>query len=141
MRPPALPVAASAFAGWTVFMWGTRIRNAFENDDLSGSEKALAVGVALAFTLGALAVGCAVLRRRGADLAVKVLAAVTVVYWPVRVVQIVLADHGAAFTLVHAVLGVVSVALAVWAWPGTGRVGMAGNPPGRCRNAGVRGLT
>ena len=141
MRRPALPAAALAFAAWTLFMWGTRIRNAFGDDDLSGGDKALALGVALAFTLGALAVGIAALRRRGQDLPVKVLAAVTVVYWPVRVVQIVLADHGVAFTLVHAVLGVVSVALALWAWPGTGRMGMAGNPPGRCRNAGVRGLT
>ena len=103
-------------------MWGTRIRNAVGDDELSGGETAFAVGVALAFTLGALAVGFAALRRRGLDLAVKVLAAVTVVYWPVRVVQIVLADHGAAFTLVHALLGFVSVALAVWAWPGSRRV-------------------
>jgi hypothetical protein len=141
MRQSALPVAALVFAGWTAFMWATRIRNAFGDDDLSAGDRTLAVGVALAFTLGALAVVLAALRRRWLDLTVRVLAAATVVYWPVRVVQIVLADHGAAFTLVHAVLGVVSVALALWAWPGTGRVGMAGNPAGRCRKAGVRGLT
>ena len=50
---------------------------------------------------------------------VRVLAAVTAVYWPIRVVQIALADHDAAFVVVHTVLGVVSVALAVWAWAST----------------------
>jgi hypothetical protein len=51
---------------------------------------------------------------------VRVVAGVTIVYWPVRVVQIAFADHDAAFVVVHAVLGVVSVALALWAWSGAG---------------------
>jgi hypothetical protein len=48
--------------------------------------------------------------------AVRALAGVTMVYWPIRVVQIATNDHGAAFVVVHAVLGVISVGLALWAW-------------------------
>jgi hypothetical protein len=109
-------VAALTLAGWTLFVWATRIRNAMGDDDLSGGDKVFAVGVAVLFTLGGLAVLLAALRRNHLTAAVRGLAAVTVVYWPIRVVQIVLADHGAAFTLVHTVLGVVSVSLALWAW-------------------------
>ena len=37
---------------------------------------------------------------------------VTILVWLVRVPQILLADHGAPFKVVHALLGVVSVVLA-----------------------------
>ncbi|MFM8862215.1 MAG: hypothetical protein ACKOIA_07175 [Acidimicrobiia bacterium] len=37
---------------------------------------------------------------------------VTVVVWLVRIPQIALADHDAGFVIVHALLGVVSLALA-----------------------------
>jgi hypothetical protein len=104
------------FAGWTLFVWATRIRNALGQDDLSTGGKTVAVGVASAFTVGGIAVLVAALRRARLVAAVRVLAAVTIVYWPIRVVQIVLADHGAAFVAVHAALGVISVGLALWAW-------------------------
>jgi hypothetical protein len=109
-------VPAFALAGWTLFVWATRIRNALGDDELSTGGKVWAVGVATAFTVGGLAVLVAALRRSHLTTAVRVLAAVTVVYWPVRVVQIALADHGAAFVVVHTLLGVVSVGLALWAW-------------------------
>ena len=105
-----------ALAGWTLFVWATRIRNALGDDELSGGSKALAVTVATLFTLGGLAVLVTAIRRRHMTTAVRALAAFTIVYWPVRVVQIIAADHDAAFTLVHTVLGVVSVTLAAWAW-------------------------
>jgi hypothetical protein len=108
------------FAGWTLFCWATRIRNALGDDDLSGGGKAWAVTVATAFTVGGLAVLVAARRRWHLAAVVRVVAAVTVVYWPVRVIQIAFADHDAAFVVVHAVLGAVSVALALWAWSGVG---------------------
>jgi hypothetical protein len=107
---------AFALAGWTLFVWATRIRNALGDDELSTGAKAWAVGVATAFTLGGLIVLVAALRRTKVVPAVRALAAVTAVYWPVRVVQIALADHDATFIAVHTVLGVVSVGLAAWAW-------------------------
>jgi hypothetical protein len=123
-----------ALAGWTLFVWATRIRNAMADDDLSGGSKAVAVTVATLFTIGGLAVLVAAIRRRHVTVAVAALAAFTVVYWPVRVVQIIAADHGVGFTLVHTVLGIVSVGLAAWAW--TSQAGQrtpraAGVLPGR----------
>jgi hypothetical protein len=125
-----LRTSAFSLAGWSVFVWATRIRNALGQDDLSTGGKAVAVGVASAFTVGGIALLVAALRRAQLVAAVRVLAAVTIVYWPIRVVQIVLADHGAAFVAVHVALGVISVGLALWAWarsvaarPGTVRTG------------------
>ena len=133
MRTPSrAPVFA--LAGWTLFVWATRIRNAMADDDLSGGSKAVAVTVATLFTLGGLAVLIAAIRRTHLAIAVRALAAFTIVYWPVRVVQIIAAGHGVGFTVVHAVLGVISVSLAAWAW--TSQAGQrapraAGVLPGR----------
>jgi len=98
--------AALALAGWTAFVWLTRIRNAAADGDslwpylLSVSFLVLAVGVLA--TLG---------RDRRWILG---LAAWTVVVWAVRLVDIViLSDHGAGFIVVHAAIGLVSVGLAV----------------------------
>jgi hypothetical protein len=119
-------------AAWSLFLWATRIRNALGDDDLSGAETAWAVGVAVAFTLGALALLLAAVRRPALVPTVRVVAGVTAVYWPVRVVLIAFGGHDAAFVAVHTVLGIVSVALAVWAWtataarrPSTARTGVA----------------
>jgi hypothetical protein len=48
--------------------------------------------------------------------AVGALAGWTVAVWVVRDIRIVAADHDLGFTLVHVVLGVVSIILAGWAW-------------------------
>jgi uncharacterized membrane-anchored protein len=127
---PASRTPAIVFGSYCVLVWATRIRNALGQDDLSAGGKAVAVGVASAFTVGGIAVLVAALRRAQLVAAVRVLAAVTIVYWPIRVVQIVLADHGAAFVAVHVALGVISVGLSLWAWsrsvaarPGTVRTG------------------
>jgi hypothetical protein len=45
-----------------------------------------------------------------------VAAAATVVVWLIRVPQILTADHGAPFKIVHLALGVVSVVLAALVW-------------------------
>jgi hypothetical protein len=110
---------AFVFAGWTLFMWATRIRNAVTDDELSTGAKVWAVGVATAFTLGGLAVLVSALRRQHLTPVVRVVAAITIVFWPIRVVQIAFNDHDAAFVVVHAVLGIVSVSLALWAWSRT----------------------
>jgi hypothetical protein len=120
-------------AAWSVFVWATRIRNALADDELGTGAKTVAVITAVVFTAGGLAVGIAALRRHGQlRPMVAALAVVTAVYWPVRIVQIVARDHSLGFTLVHAALGAVSVALALWAWPARrARVRPAGLLPGR----------
>lgn len=117
-------VVVYAFAGWTVFVWSTRVRNIVE-DGGSGLNLAAAVGLT---ALGA-AVGLTAWRRRDL-LAATVVAAVgaTGLAWAIRVPQIVFeADHGAAFKVVHVALAAVSVTLAGLAWRTTAYWPVAGS--------------
>jgi NADH:ubiquinone oxidoreductase subunit K len=98
----ALPV-------WTLLIWTTRIRNILGNRGHSTTE----LVVPLALT--ALAVAGLVDRRRG----VRALAIVTVGVWAVRLPLVLAHHHPAGFKAVHAVLAVVSIALAVGAWRAT----------------------
>jgi hypothetical protein len=108
-----------AFGAWTLFVWATRIGTAFEQDDLTGLDRVGRVGMAVSFTLVGLGLLVVAWRARGRLLtsgevrAVRVAAAWTVGVWAVRGVQIALADHEAAFIVVHLVLAAVSIALAV----------------------------
>jgi hypothetical protein len=110
--------AALALVGWTLFVWTTRIFNVWGDVDLDTGEKLGRTGLALSFTLLALAVLAALWRgsRRTSLLAVGALAGWTVAVWVVRDIRIVAADHDLGFTVVHLVLGVVSIVLAAWAW-------------------------
>jgi hypothetical protein len=110
--------AALALVGWTLFVWTTRIFNVWGDVDLDTGEKLGRTGLALSFTLLALAVLAALWRgsRRTGLLAVGALAGWTVAVWVVRDIRIVAADHDLGFTVVHLVLGVVSIVLAAWAW-------------------------
>jgi len=100
-----VPRSSTAFAVWTLVVWGGRIRNALDGDEGAG-----AVVLAATFVVGAVAV----LATRGRVAAVVLaLAGWTVAVWTVRLVDIAaFSDRGAAFVAVHAVLAVVSVALA-----------------------------
>jgi hypothetical protein len=108
-------IAVYAFAAWTVFVWGTRVRNIIQDQ---GSTFDLVVAMALA----ALGVAVIVAARKGGlapVLAVAVVATVTV--WAVRTPLIVFdADHEVAFKSVHTALAVVSVGLGLAAWRTTG---------------------
>jgi hypothetical protein len=102
-----VPVPAAAFALWSLFVWGGRIRNAVGAGDGAGP-------VLLALTFVILAV--AVLATRGRRPVVLALAGWTTAVWVVRAVDIVaLSDHPGPFKVVHTVLAVVSIALAAWA--------------------------
>jgi hypothetical protein len=115
---------ALALVGWTFFVWTSRIANIWRDEALDTGEKLGRTGLAVSFTLLALAVVVALWRRApsAALLAVGALAAWTVVVWVVRGVSILLADHDGAFKLVHVVLGVVSIVLAALAWREARRV-------------------
>jgi hypothetical protein len=100
-------VVVWAFAAWTVFVWGTRIRNILA-DDAGLPSLLVASGLTV---LGILvAVHAAAGRPRWA---VPAAAAATLAVWAVRVPQILLHDHSAGFVVVHVVLAAVSVGLAV----------------------------
>jgi hypothetical protein len=100
------------FAVWTVFVWGTRIRNILADD---GGTAALVAAVALT-VLGLGVAISAGSRGRSRHQVVAIAAIATFVTWAVRVPQILLHDHGAGFVVVHLLLAAVSTALAVAAW-------------------------
>src|SRR5262245_51366208 len=110
--------AALALVGWTLFVWTTRIFNVWGDADLDTGEKLGRTGLALSFTLLALAALAALWRGspRARLVTVGALATWTVAVWVVRDIRIIAADHDLAFTLVHVILGVVSIVLAAWAW-------------------------
>ena len=110
--------AALALVGWTLFVWTTRILNIWGDADLDTGEKLGRTGLAFSFTLLAVAVIFALWRgsARARLVAVGALAGWTVAVWVVRDIRIVAADHDLGFTLVHVVLGVVSIILAGLAW-------------------------
>ena len=103
-------VATYALAAWTLFTWGTRIRNAAQDDE-----------GALAFVLPAVLIVLAVLAvvrpRRWA----RLLALVASVAWLVRVPMILLSDHDASFKVVHTALAVITWLLAAWTLRAEGR--------------------
>ena len=109
---------AWALVAWTFFVWTARIANVWRDGALDAGEKLGRTGLALSFTLLALAVLAALWRgsARARLVAVGALAAWTVAVWVVRDIRIVAADHDVGFTVVHVVLGVVSIVLAAWAW-------------------------
>jgi hypothetical protein len=95
------------FAGWTLFVWGTRISNILSD---GGGAAALLVATGLV-ALG-LAVALHAFTRRLAW-SVPALVAGTVAVWAVRVPGVLLHDHSTGFKAVHLALGVVSVLLAL----------------------------
>ena len=122
---------ALALVAWTFFVWTTRIANIWRDEALELGEKVGRTGLALSFTLLALAVVVTLWRRveRASFVAVGGLAAWSVVVWVVRDARILAADHDVGFKLVHTVLAVVSIALAALAWREARRVPAAGSTP------------
>lgn len=113
------------WSGWTLFVWTTRIRNIWTDDELETAAQVGRTALALAFTLFAVVSIAGWWReRRGARWSfarrwIAAFAVFTTAVWIVRAVQIALADHGAAFIAVHTVLAVISVGLAAWTWRST----------------------
>lgn len=110
--PTRRRTATIALAGWTLLVWTTRINNVWTDDALTTSDKWGRTGLALTFTVLAVAVAVAVYRRtdwRG--LAVRLLAGWTIGVWVTRSIGIARGDHSGTFIAVHLVLAVISVVL------------------------------
>ncbi len=103
---------------WTLFVWTTRIDNVLSQDDLTTTGRAARLALALSFTVLGVAFVAVAWRARGRALSrvealvVEVGCWWTIGVWAVRGAQISLGDNDAAFIVVHAVLGIVSIALA-----------------------------
>jgi len=111
------PLAVSALAAVTLFIWGNRIWLAWTNDEDTLAEKLvwsvpITVFVAAAVVLLAGAASGRRLTDGGLRVAALLLGWGTVAYWAVRAPMISLADHPAGFKIVHGVLALVSVGAA-----------------------------
>lgn len=97
-------VATYVLVAWTLFTWGTRVRNAVQDDES-----------AAAFVLPAVLIVLALVAAARPRRWTRLFALVSIAVWLVRVPMIATADHDAAFVVVHAGLGVVTWLLAAWA--------------------------
>jgi hypothetical protein len=104
---------------WTVFIWGNRVSNAWSSTTETTSAKVVSTLLAASFLVLA-AGGLVVLVRswgtglsRAAASFLLVFAGWTIAVWCVRIVSIAVVDHGVAFKVVHALLGLISIGLAV----------------------------
>jgi len=101
---------------WTFLVWTTRIGNIWNDDALTDGEKWGRTGLAMSFTVLALAVIVALVKRAAwLRPAAVVLAAWTTAVWVVRAVGVATGDHDAAFVAVHLFLAAVSLTLAAQA--------------------------
>jgi Kef-type K+ transport system membrane component KefB len=110
---------AVGLVAWTAFVWANRVANVLGGDEATAARVVSFVTAALFLVLAAAAAVVLLTRRRRAvDRAgagvLLALAVLSIVYWPVRMVQIALGGNSVGFVAVHLVLGVVAVALA---WP------------------------
>lgn len=110
----------AALAAWTTFLWVQRLLNAWGGDTETTAAKLTSTALAGVFLAFVAASVWVLVRFRGAPLdrvATGVLVAFagwTTAVWVVRMTLIVAADHSVGFKVVHAGLGLVSIALA-WA--------------------------
>jgi len=108
---------------WTLFVWVSRLRNIWGNDDLTTNGQLLRTLFAGIFVLFGVAAARVlwVRGRRGSDLTSSdqrmlwVFVVWTIGFWLVRGIGIIVDDHTASFTAVHTVLMVVSIAIALLA--------------------------
>jgi hypothetical protein len=132
--------AALALVAFTFFVWTTRIGNIWSDDDLDTAGKVGRTALALSFTVLAVAVLVVLRRDDRRRLAVAALGAWTTSVWLVRGTGIVAGDHEVGFKVVHAVLAVVSIALAVLAWRAESRTAAAAEGPGGPGAPGTAGV-
>jgi hypothetical protein len=115
-----------AFVAWTAFVWTSRISNTLRSTTESTGGKVFSTVLSILMLALATAVIAALVRSWSKPMSstslmsLRVAAIATVVVWLVRVPQIVFLDddptHGAPFKIVHAVLGLISMALAAGLW-------------------------
>lgn len=96
-------MAVYALAAWTVFTWGTRVRNA------AGDHEPITAYI-VPVVLVAIALAAVIRARRWGPL----LVVASTVAWLVRVPIILVGDYSFAFKVVHTMLAVITWLLAAW---------------------------
>lgn len=104
---------------WTLFVWVSRLRNVWSDDELSSGGQMIRTVVALVFIGFATATGVRMRRLRGQPLEtadrwlIRGFVIWTIGFWTIRGVGIILDDHSVGFTVVHTVLMIISITLAL----------------------------
>ncbi|MGI9624016.1 MAG: hypothetical protein ACR2PK_14360 [Acidimicrobiales bacterium] len=104
---------------WTLFVWVSRLRNIWSDDELSDTGQIIRTVVAVIFVAFAAATGVRLWQLRGRALEtvdrwlIWAFIVWTIGFWLVRGVGIILDDHPIGFTVVHSVLMAISISLAV----------------------------
>ena len=119
------PYPVTTFCALTLFIWVSRVWLAWTVADGSLAQKLVTSVPITAFVVAAAVLLVAILR--GVDPATlwfvrttQAFAAGTVLFWAIRLPQILLHDHPPAFKVVHTVLAATSIAAAAWAWRAVG---------------------
>lgn len=110
--------AVPLFIGWTLFVWGGRLRNlaADPGGFSEASQWSLWGSVAFVFLAVANVIALLVRSSKLSRVVLAALVGLTVGVWLLRAVDIALGDHSIGFIVVHVVLAVVSIGLGVLAW-------------------------
>ena len=103
---------------WTLGIWAGRLRNIVLDDDLSGTGRAFALGVAAGFVLPALALVLTLTgQRSGQRTIVDLLAGAGILRWTMRGPLVLASDEWSnGFKVVHTVLWITTVVVSVLAW-------------------------
>ena len=119
VHPKVLPLIPLLI--WTLFVWSSRIRNVWTDEDLSTGGQLLRTGYAIVFLAFGIALTAMLWRRRPEPLdplGQRVLVAFlawTVAFWLIRGIGIIVDDHTTSFTVIHTILMIISIGLAAWA--------------------------
>jgi hypothetical protein len=103
---------------WTLGIWAGRLRNIVLDDDLSGTGRAFALGVAAGFVLLALALVLTLTgQRSGQRTIVDLLVGAGILRWTMRGPLVLASDEWSnGFKVVHTVLWITTVVVSVLAW-------------------------
>lgn len=103
---------------WTVVIWGSRLRNILNDDELTGGALALALSIAVGFVaLGLGLLASLVFEPSWRRLLLGILVVGGIVRWTVRGPLILISSEWeVSFKVVHTILWLVTVALSVAAW-------------------------
>ena len=119
VHPKVLPLIPLLI--WTLFVWSSRIRNVWTDEDLSTGGQVLRTGYAVVFLAFGMSLVVMLWRRRPEPLdafgqrVLVVFLAWTVGFWLIRGIGIIIDDHTASFTVIHTILMIISIGLAGWA--------------------------
>lgn len=104
------------FAAWTVFVWGNRIANIFDDEGAFDATQVFSLTLAVTMTLLAVGAGISIFVPNKWHRALPSLVYLTIGVWMIRGPLILLnPDHEIGFKIVHIVIAAISISLGLLA--------------------------